>query len=166
MKNSILIVCSLVLLNSCSDVRTETSTLLHEDAVVVTTIYSPSQHNTEITRTAYDHGSGDDYIQTGTDYNGNTGIKIGENVQITHTTVPEKYGVVFQCSHGTFSIEGSETKHKILYDKLNRSIGDTVDVMYKEMYNVTYEKPEGSKVAVETKRELYKLDFIDAQIKK
>lgn len=167
---------TLSVLSSCTDVRTEYSETLHEDAVVVTLIYSPSEHRTEITRTAYDNNGifdddeDDDFglfnsVRTGTDYDGNEGIKISKNRQITSTTIPERHGV-FQCSHSTFTIEGTKPKYKVLYSKLYNSIRDTVDILYREEYRVTYEKKEGSDEKVQTQKILSKLDFIDAQIKK
>lgn len=151
----------LIALFSCTDVRTESSELLHEKAVIVTMIYSPSEHKTEITKTASKSFNSD---MTGTDWNGNEGVRISKNHQITTTVIPEKYGVVFQCQHGTFTIEGSEQKHQVLYHKLYNSIRDTVDILYKEQYLVTYEEDKATKKSVETKRVLNKLDFIDAQI--
>jgi len=140
----------------CDDVRTETSDILKERAIVVTLIHSPSEHNTELTSTMY-HNNG----IIGTDWNGNSGIRIGRHVQLTSTTIPEKFGVAFQCQHGTFTVEGSETKHRVLYDKLTSMVGDTVTVMYKEIYTVTYKKVNGKDSVVS--RVLSKLDFIDAQ---
>jgi hypothetical protein len=148
-------------LTSCNTKR-EYSNTLHEKVVVVALIYSPSQHNTEITETVVD-----DYNNPfkGSDINGNKGLKIGKingrDAQLTTTTIPEKYGVVFQCQHGTFTIEGSEQKYQILYQKLYNSVHDTVDVLYREMYNVTYDKKDKTKVI---KKELIDLDFLDAQI--
>jgi hypothetical protein len=165
-------------LTNCTDVRTETSELKHEKSTVVTLIYSPSKHETKITRTAYNDlntnsllDEDDDFglspiVNTGTDYDGNQGIKISKNHQITNTTIPEKYGVVFQCEHGTFTVEGSEQKHRVLYHKLYNSTRDTVDILYKEQYFVTYEEDKATGKKVETKRVLNKLDFIDAQILK
>ena len=123
---------------------------------MVTLIHSPSEHHTNLTQTAYDNGS-----LMGTDYNGNTGMKIGKNLQVTTTTIPEKYGVAFQCEHGTFTVEGSETKHRVLYDKLYREVGDTVTILYKEEYLLTYETKNKERVLV--KKELRRLDFVDAQ---
>lgn len=178
MKKIILSLAIVATLTNCTDVRTETSELKHETAVVVTMIYSPSEHKTEITRTAYNDINANSLLDeddnlglspimnTGTDYNGNQGIKISKNHQITSTTIPEKYGVVFQCQHGTFTIEGSEQKHRVLYHKLYNSTRDTVDILYKEQYFVTYEEDKKTGKDVETKRVLNKLDFIDAQILK
>lgn len=180
MKKSLFILVIISLFISCQDIRTETSEVMHEKAVVVTSIYSPSEHKVEIKRTAYDNFNAlsgtdgvldedDDIllnvgIKTGVDFDGNEGIKVSKNHQITSTTIPEKFGIVFQCNHSTFSIEGSEQKHRILYNKLMRNINDTVDVIYKEVYTVTYEDKDGKKV--ETSRVLTKFDFIDAQLLK
>lgn len=178
MKKLILILSTILLFASCTDVRTEYSPVLHEKAVVVALIYSPSEHKTELKRTAYntnntygtnnsvldDDGSVPDLIQTGIDHDGNEGIKVGKNHQITTTTIPEKYGVVFQCEHGTFTIEGSEQKHRVLYHKLYNNVRDTTDILYKEEYRVTYEEDKQTQKKVETQRVLNKLDFIDAQL--
>jgi hypothetical protein len=157
----ILGVITVIGINSCQKIETKYSDTKHENAVVVTLIYSPSQHNTEITRTAM-HANN----VVGTDYNGDMGIKIGNNMQITSTTVPERHGVVFQCEHGTFTIEGTDLKYKVLHDKLSTSIKDTVDILYREQYLVKYGKREGTDIEVELERTLVKLDFIDAQKKK
>lgn len=157
MKRSKFLALGLILsLTSCADTEIETTPILKEKAVVVTTLFTPSEHNTEVTRTMYDHGG-----FTGTDYNGNTGIKVGKNYQVTTTTIPEKFGVAFQCAHGTFTVEGEETKHRVLHDKLASSIGDTVTILYREHYTRTYEKVNGVRKLV--KRELYDMDFLDAQ---
>lgn len=164
MKKLFLISIVSLFLFSCNDTKLEKSETLHEKAVIVNVLYSPSQHNTEITRTAYHDPMGQDFggISYGVDYNGNSGIKVGKNMQITSTTIPEKYGVVFQCEHGTFSIDGSNPKYKILYDKLNRNVGDTVDVLYQEEYLLTFETKND--VRTQVSRVLNRLDFIDAQL--
>lgn len=148
---------SLLILASCGpSVKTESSDTMSEKAIVITTIHSPSEHHTELTPTMAGYNSA-----MGVDYDGNTGIRVGETFQITSTTIPEKFGVAFQCQHGTFTVEGSETKHKILYDKCQKFVGDTMTILYKEMYHVTYQKKNDSLVPF--KRELFKMDFIDAQ---
>lgn len=155
MKKLLFILASAALLASCTDTEIQTSDVLKEKATVVTLIHSPSEHHTDLTQTAYKTGV------MGTDYNGNQGIHIGNGVQITTTTIPEKFGVAFQCEHGTFTVEGSETKHKVLYDKLYKSVGDTVTILYKEEYLLTYETKNDKRELV--KRELRRLDFLDAQ---
>ena len=150
------IILSLFAFASCDDVEIETSEMLKEKAVVVTLIHSPSEHHTELTQTAYHTND-----LMGTDYEGNTGFKISKDLQITSTTIPERFGVAFQCEHGTFTVEGSETKHKVLYEKLLREVGDTVTILYKEQYRVTYREENGKRQMVS--RVLSKLDFIDAQ---
>jgi hypothetical protein len=146
----------------CSNTKRETSDVMHERAVIVTLIYSPSEHHTHLGTTMMD-----DFNNPlgGTDYNGDHGIKIGkihgETVQISESNVPERYGVVFQCQHGTFTVEGSDTKHRVLYNKLYNNVHDTVDVLYKEIYLVTYDKDDKTKVV---KKVLDDLKFIDAQI--
>lgn len=164
-KIAILLTLSVVLFASCSNQKKEYSDVLHEKAIVVTLIYTPSEHKTELTKTMMDDFNNP--LQ-GTDLNGNKGVKIGtingETVQITSSTIPEKYGVVFQCQHGTFTIEGSEQKHKILYQKLYNNIRDTVDVLYKEEYLVTYDDVNKDGKDEVVSKILNDLDFIDAQL--
>jgi hypothetical protein len=160
MKKLLLLSTAILFLVGCSNTKTEYSEVLHEKAVIVTLIYSPSEHRTELTNTAFNTND-DDII--GTDWNGDLGIKVSKNYQLTSTTIPEKYGVVFQCQHGTFTVEGSEQKHKILYNKLKKNVGDTTNVIYKEEYLVTYDDKDEKKVV---SRQLTGMDFVDAQLLK
>lgn len=150
-----------LVLFSCSNTKTEYSPILHEQAVVVALIYSPSEHHTNLGTTMMDDFNNP---MGGVDMNGNHGIKIGGGMQISESNIPEKYGVAFQCQHGTFTVEGSEVKHKVLYNKLH--VKDTVDVMYKEEYRVTYKKNDKTGQKEVVNRVLNDLDFIDAQIVK
>jgi len=155
MKQIIFIV-SLFTLVGCADTEVLTTDTLKEKAVVVTLIHSPSEHHTELTQTAFHNGD-----MLGTDYDGNLGVKIGKNLQVTSTTIPERFGVAFQCEHGTFTIEGNETKHRVLYDKLSREVGDTVTILYKEIYILTYETKDKERKLIS--KVLSRLDFLDAQ---
>ena len=172
MKKLVLVLSVFVLgffLTSCGPVR-EQSGDLREKGVVVNLIYTPSKHEMHLGKTMMN-----DYNNPlgGVDMQGNKGIVVGningETVQISSSTIPEKYGVVFQCEHGrTFCIqgdnnEGDVSKYKILYDKLNGHVNDSVYITYQEVYEVTYEKNDAGK-KVETKRVLVDLDFIDAQL--
>jgi hypothetical protein len=150
---------------SCGPVM-EKSGNLHEKAIIVNMIYTPSRHDIYLGKTImkdYNNPLG------GIDINGNKGIIIGEDMQISTSTIPEKYGVVFQCQHGTFTIQGDNkegeiSKYKILYDKLWGHVGDTVNVIYQEIYHVYYKKNKETGKKEETKRVLVDLDFIDAQL--
>jgi len=159
MKKTLLILAIATMLFGCTDIRTEYSDVIHERATVVTLIYSPSEHKTELKQTLY-HQDG----IVGTDIDGNQGLRVGKDFQVTSTTIPEKFGVAFQCQHGTFTIEGSDTKHRVLSNKMANSIRDTVEILYREVYRVTYEKDEKTGQKKETHRVLSDLDFIDAQI--
>jgi len=120
-------------LTGCKEVKTETSKVLHENATVIARIYAPSRHDTEIgLRAIGGKGAG----SIGVDFGGNIGIDIGGRLQISSSTVPEKYGAVFKCQHGTFTSQGSDKKHKSLYEKLQE--GQEVDVTYQEIYRTTY----------------------------
>lgn len=142
----------------CKETKIEISEVLTEKATVIALMYSPSEHHTDIEYTASDIGG------VGMDYDGNLGLKVGNNMQITSTTIPEKYGVAFQCTHGTFTVDGSEPKYQILYEKLLGSTGDTVNILYQEQYLVTYKERENDTDPQEIEsRVLIRLDFIDAQ---
>jgi len=168
---AVVVLATIVLLLSSCGYEREVSPLLHEDAIIIAMIYTPSEHRTKITKTF-----NDDIVNplVGHDINGNSGIKIGsidgEAVQVTSTTIPAQYGVVFQCQHGTFTIQGAETwngkvsKYKILYDKLYGHVHENVDVIYQEIYSVKYDNVDNKKIEIE--RKLVDLDFIDAQLKK
>lgn len=147
--------------SGCIHTETEYSDVLHEKAVIVTLIYSPSEHKTELTNTAFST-NGDNMV--GTDWNGNTGLRISKNYQLTSTTIPEKYGVVFQCQHGTFTVEGSDQKDRILHDKLHGNIKDTVEILYKEQYLVTYDDKDKDGKEEVVSKVLKRLDFVDAQV--
>ena len=152
-------------LTSCGPTK-EYSGDMNEKAIIISMIYSPSVHETKIEPTMAKMGG--KYGGLGIGYSGEQGMRIGKNMQITESTIPEQFGVVFQCQHGTFTIqgpgviEGQVSKYKVLYDKLNGHRGDTVNVIYQEIYNVTYKKQDGKKV--EDKRVLVDLHFIDAQL--
>lgn len=167
MKSKILtlIALSFIFLVSCNNTKTEYSPVLHEKCVIISLIYSPSEHHTQLTNTMMDDFNSP---LTGVDINGNKGVKIGKmngrSVQITSTTIPERYGVVFQCQHGTFIVEGEKEKHKILYQKLYNNVHDTVDVLYKEVYTVTYDDKNKDGVDEVVSRVLTDFDFIDAQL--
>lgn len=129
------------------------SELLKEQAVVVTTIFTPSRHEVGVGFTAFgDGGLG----APGVDWNGNVGIGIGEGVQISQSTIPEKFGVVFRCQHGEFVNE-----RKTMYERFRNLAGAKVEISYREIYMVTYDKGEDGKEK-EVKRDLVDLDFIDA----
>ena len=71
----------LSLLVGCTDIRDEVSPILHEDAVVVDTVYTPSIHDSNLAPTI-------------TGFTSNDGPHLG--FAITSVDVPEKYGVVFK----------------------------------------------------------------------
>ena len=155
----------LLILTSCNGPKKEYSDVLKEQATIVNIIYTPSQHSTYLSETMIDDHTN---LMKGVDMNGNSGIKIGNGIQVSESNIPEKYGVVFQCQHGTFTIqgnnkEGENSKYKILYDKLKNNIGDTVHVLYKEEYLVYYEKDKNRNKII-SKKVLNDLDFIDAQL--
>ena len=144
-------------LSNCDRTRTEASEILHEDANVVARIHTPSTHTPSLSPSVMKL---DDNFGIGMD--GDMGMSMGDMV-VSSSEVPERYGVVFRCQHGSFTSEGSDTRHKDLYDRLHE--GEEVDVTYKELYRATLRKvnPDGKRVVV--KRVLTGYDFLDAQPK-
>lgn len=129
--------------------ESERSEILHEDGIVSTTVYTPSSHSTTVGMTALKTGG------FGMDYGGNMGIRLGSGLQISSVTVPEKFSVVFQCTHGKFVVED-----KTVYEKLKNHEGKSVDISYYEMYQTSFKKENG-KWNLE-KRVLIDYDFVNA----
>lgn len=150
----------LITMIGCNNTKREYSEVLHEDAIVVALIYSPSEHKISLEDNTYDYDN-----RTVTQSGDKTKIRISDGVSVTSSTIPERFGVAFQCQHGTFTIEGTEQKHKVLYNKLINNLHDTVDVLYKQEYLVTYDDKNDDGVDEVVTKVLDDLDFIDAQIK-
>lgn len=140
-----------VLIFGCNRVETEQSKVLHEDAVVSETVYTPSRHDTGLELTAIKMGP------VGVGFSGDMGIR-GGALQISNVEVPEKFAVVFKCKHGKFIVARKET-----YEKLKGKEGKTVDVSYTEVYRTTYEKKDSKEHVID--RTLIKYHFIDAVLK-
>ena len=134
--------------NKCNlpEERQEFSDILYEPAIVTEVAYSPSRHGS---------GSG---VGPTIDFDGNVGIAI------THVSVdvPEKYAVVFKCKHGKFISEGSDQRHKELWERFYER--DSVTVSYKEIFKSVYQdkNDDGKKDLVS--RTLIAYDFLDAQV--
>jgi len=107
----------------------ETSDLLKEDAKVVCLIHTPSHHHSDI----------------------NVGINMDGGLTFTPISIniPEKFGVVFECQHGKFTVYREE-----LFDKL--TLMQEVTISYKEIWRKQW---TDNKV---TEIRLIKYDFIDA----
>ncbi|HIG94074.1 MAG: hypothetical protein QT05_C0030G0012 [archaeon GW2011_AR13] len=149
-------------LTGCKEVKKEISNVLHEDAIVITKIYTPSRHDTDIELKAMNLvGEGAGSISM--DYDGDLGIGIEDGLQISFSEVPEKYGVVFKCQHGTFTSQGSDERHKELYRKLQNN--QEVDVTYKEIYRTTYDDIDGDGKRDLVEKVLTGFDFLDANPK-
>lgn len=139
---------SLATLVGCKEVRHTASDILHEDARVAETVYTPSRH-----------GSGSGVGPTFDPVSGNVGVGITS----VSVRIPEKYAVVFQCDHGKFISEGTDQRHKALWEKLSE--GQAVDVTYREQYREEWDDidRDGEKDLVS--RTLIDYDFLDAQPK-
>jgi hypothetical protein len=107
MKNCVLILA--IALIGCGEYKTVP---MQEDAKVVDTIYAPSQH-----------GSG---VSPGMSMSGNL------TISYTNVDIPPKWAVVFECQHGKFITEGSDSDHKNLWNSLKA--GDSVTVNYNEVF--------------------------------
>jgi hypothetical protein len=136
----------------CDRVEIEQSTILHEDAVVVDTIYTPSRHDTEVGLTAIKMGG------MGMDFGGDVGMRLGGGLQVSNVEVPEEFAVVFKCKHGKFIVERKE-----IYDKVKGGEGKNVDVSYTEVYRVTYKKKDGKEHVIN--RVLTKYHLVDVKFK-
>lgn len=73
---------------------------------------------------------------------------------VNTVTIPEQWGVAFRCQHGKFVSQGSDIRHKNLWQRLDR--GMNVIILYEEVYRVY---TEGPKIG---KKEFVKLDFLNA----
>ena len=142
----------MILMIGCRDVRREFSDTLHEDAIVVETVHTPSRHQTGLGFTAIKTGP------FGMDFGGDFGLRIGGGMQISSTTIQEKFAVVFKCQHGKFIIH-----RKDVYEKLKDHTGETVVVAYREIYRTTYVMKDDKKEVVG--RILMDYDFLDATLK-
>jgi len=144
-------------LTGCKEIKTETSGVLHEDATVVTRIHTPSTHESSVSPRIMKIGEG-----FGVGMDGHAGLSMGGMV-FSSSEVPEVYGVVFKCQHGSFTSQGPDERHKKLYDKLHDN--QEVDVAYKEIFRATYSDTnhDGKNKLVE--RVLTGFDFLDANPK-
>ena len=139
-----------LLLASCGsgiETKTELSDVLTEDAIVSEIVYMPSRHGS---------GSG---IGPTMDFDGNIGFAFSS----VSVSIPEKYAVVFKCQHGKFISEGTDQRHKDLWQRLSE--GHEVVVTYKEIFKSTYQDTDGDGKKEVIKRELVAYDFLDAQPK-
>lgn len=126
----LLAIAGLLTLISCEDIRREESRVMTEPAKVVSVVFTPGFHSSDVHPTI--------------DFDGNIGIGISS------VSVPDKYGIVFQCQHGKFFIKSRE-----LYNRL--TLGQDVVVSYKEIYRCRYED------AMVKERVLVDYDFLDAR---
>ena len=131
-----------------TEINTEYSKTLEEEAVVVETVYNPSTHRSEL------------QLVPTVDFDGDITLSF-ENVNID---IPAKYAVFFKCQHGKFISEGTDQRHKDLWGSLSEN--DEVIVQYREMYKNTYKDidDDGKKDLIES--HLISYDFLDAQRKR
>lgn len=95
----------------CSCYKTEYGPVQSEPGMVKQLTYVPSGHGS---------GSG-------------VGFSAGGNVVMTTNSVhiPARYGIVFECQHGTFAVEG----HEKLWKQFRE--GQEVTIRYRVEYRVT-----------------------------
>lgn len=118
MKKWIFLVCLLAIISIVAGCREKReSGVLHESATVRELIFTPEQH-----------GSG-----IGVGYN--TGKGGGGVVSPIVIDVKATYGVLFQCRHGNFVVQGDDEFHENLWKRMRK--GERVIVSYKETYWVS-----------------------------
>ena len=76
--------------------------------------------------------------------------------------VPAKYGVLFTCDHGSFTLEGTKNAER-MWKTLKE--GDEVTITYKEIYNVHHRRVEGAEKQVIVTPHLVDYDFLNAKRK-
>lgn len=79
----------------------------------------------------------------------NTGKGGGVTVTPVSIDIPQRYGIVFECQHGTFAVEGD--KWVGLWKSLKE--GQEVTIQYREVYEVDLAKPK-------SERKFRKYDFL------
>jgi|SRR3989344_2101484 len=152
---------SLVALVGCDEIKYSQSPVLHEDAYVADTVYTPSRHDLGLGLTVLPVGD-----SFGVDFSGNMGLRLGNNVQISSSRVPEKWAVVFKCKHGGFISQGSDERHKNLYQKFaSNSLPQSVNITYREIYRDLFRDINKDGTNELASRTLTKYDFLDAQPK-
>ncbi len=151
MKKIIVLLLLAVSFLGCEYNKTVTSDIMSEDAVVIHKLYSPSEHSTSVSPKLMSIGGSGSPVGIGMD---GPGISMGGLV-ISDTEVPEKWGIVFKCNHGSFTIDGSTKPYKELYDMFNEN--DNVTINYREVYRERYTSKDSL-----LSRVLVDLDFIDA----
>lgn len=119
---------SAFLLAACE--KYEYSNTMTEQATIEDVVFAPSQH-----------GSSSGIAIDGKGRAGPT---------FSSVSIPEKYAIVFRCSHGKFVVQGEGSKYRSLWGRLHR--GQCVDVTYREEYIVR-----------ENGRVLTGYDFLDAR---
>jgi hypothetical protein len=139
-------------LTGCQYQPEEYSLPLHEDAKVIAKIHSPSRHENDLKVTMIKIGD-----SFGIDSDGNWGLNLGNGIQISDSEIPEKYGVLFECKHGRFTVEGSQNKQKDLYNRLQEK--QEVEVTYREVYKTIR---EGTNILSRTLKDFW---FLDARPK-
>jgi len=121
----------------------EFSGALHEEATVVETIHTPAKHEMHVRP------------KIGPSFGA---IPIGSGLEISSSTIPETFGVMFRCQHGEFVVHRKE-----LYDTLLAHKGKRVLVSYREVYTASYRGNGPYQKLVS--RTLVKYDFLDAKLK-
>lgn len=125
MKTTIVIL-AVALLSGCY--KTEYGPLESEPGLVRDLVFVPSGHGTGV----------------------GVGMSSGGSGVVTSTSVdiPARYGIVFECEHGSFALDGS--KYKELWSRLK--VGQPVTINYRIEYRVV----DGARVP-------HDLDFITAE---
>ncbi len=113
---SLILVCSaLLMLTGCQEIRRETSGILREKAIVISTNYASSESHLSLDLT---------YC-----------LLLGIPLFTSTETVPEKFSVTFKCQHGEFMSDQKKT-----YEMYKDCQGKTIDIDYQEIYETTWDQ--------------------------
>lgn len=115
MRRSILAVSLAILASGCGPEH-EFSVPMTEPGKVSKLVFVPSGHGSDVA------------VGNSIGSNGSVGI----TVTPIDVSIPARYGIVFECQHGTFAVEGH--KWEWLWKKLKE--GQRVTIRYREVYEV------------------------------
>jgi hypothetical protein len=132
MKRLLILIALLALVSGCGP-ELEYSTPKTEPGKVSKLIFVPSGHGSDVA------------------VGFNTGKDGGMTLTPIDLDIPARYGIVFECPHGSFAVEGS--KWVGLWKSLKE--GQEVTIEYREVYEVDLTKPKSG-------RKFKKYDFLGA----
>lgn len=151
---AVIILCFfMILLIGCHEFKQEASQILYEDAVIEKVFFHPSELMPVVEPS---FGGGDSGIGFGPS---GVGLKIGSGLQISEETIPAKFEVIFKLKSISIAIDDKE-----FYEKFKNHQGKTVNVAYRKIYQVEYDKNKYKEKYV-VSRKLVDHQFVNATFK-